>query len=169
MTRLSTLESSGKWPDSEVDYTTGCEARRANWPAQDHWVRICIIFSAFSPLRAAHFRHSVTMAAAWHGGIPDGAPEHVKNKDLRQAISRAADYWFSRDFSNSNPDCLDSGNTARCPCDNPAKSLWYTHLCPLTFQCNTLTLQSRRNTNWFSSVGVHLHSATTKLEPFCIA
>lgn len=38
--RLSALGSDGKWPDSEVDYTTGCAARRANWPAQDHWLRI---------------------------------------------------------------------------------------------------------------------------------
>ena len=29
--RLSTLGEDGKWPDSEVDYTTGCDARRANW------------------------------------------------------------------------------------------------------------------------------------------
>jgi hypothetical protein len=38
--RLSTLGSDGKWPDNEVDYTTGCAARRANWPAQVHWQRI---------------------------------------------------------------------------------------------------------------------------------
>ena len=38
--RLSTLGPDGKWPDNEVDYTTGCAARRANWPAQAHWQRI---------------------------------------------------------------------------------------------------------------------------------
>jgi hypothetical protein len=38
--RLSTLGSDGKWPGNEVDYTTGCAARRANWPAQVHWQRI---------------------------------------------------------------------------------------------------------------------------------
>lgn len=38
--RLSTLGSNGKWPDGEVDYATGCDARRANWPAQEHWQRI---------------------------------------------------------------------------------------------------------------------------------
>jgi len=32
------MDSSGKWPD--VDYTTGCDARRANWPAQIHWTRL---------------------------------------------------------------------------------------------------------------------------------
>ena len=34
--RLSTLDETGKWPD--VDYATGCAARRANWPAQLHWI-----------------------------------------------------------------------------------------------------------------------------------
>lgn len=38
--RVSSLDANGKWPDSEVDYTTGCLARRANWPAQVHWIRI---------------------------------------------------------------------------------------------------------------------------------
>ena len=38
--RLATLGSNGKWPDSEIDYTTGCAAQRANWPAENHWVRI---------------------------------------------------------------------------------------------------------------------------------
>ena len=28
----------GTWGD--VDYTAGCSARRANWPAQQHFVRI---------------------------------------------------------------------------------------------------------------------------------
>ena len=38
--RLSTLGPNGKWPDSEINYTTGCDAQRANWPAQVHWQRI---------------------------------------------------------------------------------------------------------------------------------
>lgn len=38
--RISTLDANGKWPDSEIDYTTGFDARRANWPAQTHWLRI---------------------------------------------------------------------------------------------------------------------------------
>ncbi|KAG5637192.1 hypothetical protein H0H81_005449 [Sphagnurus paluster] len=37
---LSTLGANGQWPASEVDYTTGCAARRSNWPAQEHWQRI---------------------------------------------------------------------------------------------------------------------------------
>ncbi|KAF8807439.1 polysaccharide lyase family 8 protein [Phlegmacium glaucopus] len=104
--RLSTLESNGKWPDNEVDYTTGCAARRANWPAQTHWQRILV------------------MAGAWHGGL-NGADEYVKDPALRTAISSAMDYWFGRDFTN--PACLDSGGTPQCPCANTDNSLWNTN------------------------------------------
>lgn len=38
--RLSTLGSDGKWPDSEINYTTGCPAQTGSWPAQEHWERI---------------------------------------------------------------------------------------------------------------------------------
>lgn len=34
----SSLLPNGTW--SDVDYTSGCLARRANWPAQDHFHRI---------------------------------------------------------------------------------------------------------------------------------
>ncbi|KAH9486902.1 Hyaluronate lyase [Psilocybe cubensis] len=103
---LSTLGSDGKWPDNEVDYTTGCPARRANWPAQTHWQRILV------------------MAAAWHGGLA-GGDQFVQDSTLRAAISSAMDYWFGRDFTN--PACLDSGGTPACPCDNPDNSLWNTN------------------------------------------
>ncbi|KAJ3511289.1 hypothetical protein NLJ89_g4184 [Agrocybe chaxingu] len=107
---LSSLDSDGKWPDNEVDYTTGCAARRANWPAQTHWLRI------------------LNMANAWYGGI-DGNDEHFHDANLRAAISRAMDYWFSRDFTN--PACLGRGGRVECPCDNADNTLW--------------------NTNWFSN------------------
>ncbi|KAG5720111.1 Chondroitinase-AC [Termitomyces sp. T112] len=108
---LSSLGPDGKWPNSEVDYTTGCAARRANWPAQEHWQRILV------------------MAAAWHGGL-SGANQYVKDTTIRAAISRAMDYWFSRDFTNLA--CLASGGTVSCPCTNLNNSLW--------------------NTNWFSNI-----------------
>jgi hypothetical protein len=38
--RLQTLGPDGSWPASEIDYTTGCSAQRANWPASSHWARI---------------------------------------------------------------------------------------------------------------------------------
>ncbi|EKM61018.1 polysaccharide lyase family 8 protein [Phanerochaete carnosa HHB-10118-sp] len=101
---LSTLGSDGKWPDSEVDYTAGCPARRANWPAQEHWQRL------------------VTMAAAWHGGL-SGADQWVNDSALLAAIHSAMDYWFENDFQN--PSCLGSGGTAACPCGTPG--LWNTN------------------------------------------
>ncbi|KAJ8522569.1 hypothetical protein ONZ45_g911 [Pleurotus djamor] len=105
---LASLGANGKWPDSEVDYTTGCPARRANWPAQEHWQRI------------------VAMAAAWHGGL-EGTQKYVKDSSLRSALTRAIDFWFSNDFTNSA--CIDAGGTSSCPCETPG--LW--------------------NTNWFSN------------------
>ncbi|KAF9056201.1 polysaccharide lyase family 8 protein [Panaeolus papilionaceus] len=110
---LQTLDSNGKWPDSEVDYTVGCEARRANWPAGAHWRRILL------------------MAASWHGD-PNGSAgsNYVGDVDLRSAISRAMNYWFNRDITNLQ--CIHSGGTTSCPCDDPEKTFW--------------------NTNWFSNV-----------------
>ncbi|KAF9464591.1 polysaccharide lyase family 8 protein [Collybia nuda] len=103
---LSTLQQNGKWPDSEVDYATGCAARRANWPAQEHWIRLVI------------------MAAAWRGGLM-GAEEYAGDERLRAAISSAIDYWFSRDFTNLA--CLDSGGKPACSCDNHENWLWNTN------------------------------------------
>ncbi|KAJ6575156.1 polysaccharide lyase family 8 protein [Mycena capillaripes] len=102
---LSTLDKNGQWPD--VDYTTGCPAQRANWPAELHWNRIS------------------TLAGAWHGGLA-GADQYVKDPALRASISLAMGYWFANDFKN--PACLDSGGTATCPCDTPG--LWNTNWFP---------------------------------------
>ncbi|KAF8640729.1 hypothetical protein AX17_000381 [Amanita inopinata Kibby_2008] len=107
---LATLESNGKWPNDEVDYSTGCAARRANWPAQEHWQRL--------------LSTTVVMAGAWHGGI-QGARQFTKDQALRDSISLGMDYWFSRDFSN--PACLVSGGTASCPCTNLDNTLWNTN------------------------------------------
>lgn len=43
---LSTLDPNGQWPD--VDYTTGCPAQRANWPAE-------LVRSAFFLTRLTEF------------------------------------------------------------------------------------------------------------------
>ncbi|KAH9486903.1 hypothetical protein JR316_0000969 [Psilocybe cubensis] len=100
-TWLSTLGSDGKWPDSEINYTTGCDAQTASWPAQSHWSRIN------------------TFAAAWNGGLKN-AGQYVGNPTLRNAISLAMNFWFSNDFTI--PACLDSGGTTACPCTTPG--LW---------------------------------------------
>ncbi|KAI9445284.1 polysaccharide lyase family 8 protein [Lactarius indigo] len=101
---LQTLGSDGSWPPSEVDYTTGCPAQRANWPASVHWARI------------------LTLSAAWHGGL-NGTEEYVGSPALASAISSAMNFWFSRDFTV--PGCLDQGGTSLCPCDTPG--FWNTN------------------------------------------
>lgn len=95
---LSTLDSSGKWPDSEINYSTGCDAQQASWPAQSHWSRIN------------------TFAAAWHGGLRN-AVQYAGDPELRAAMTNAMNFWFSKDFTNTA--CLDSGGTASCPCSTP--------------------------------------------------
>ncbi|KAK7463608.1 hypothetical protein VKT23_005549 [Stygiomarasmius scandens] len=82
------LNHNGQWPD--IDYTTGCAARRANWPARDHWVRIA------------------TMAGVWRSNLR-AAKHFTDNDNLVSQISLAMDWWFARDFTN--PACLDSGGT----------------------------------------------------------
>ncbi|KAI1797853.1 hypothetical protein LXA43DRAFT_1088921 [Ganoderma leucocontextum] len=69
---ISSLSEDGRWPSSEVDYTTG--------PAELHWQRIAL------------------MAAAWHGGV-DGGDELVNSASLLDATSRAMDSWFKNGFT----------------------------------------------------------------------
>ncbi|KAF5375227.1 hypothetical protein D9758_000251 [Tetrapyrgos nigripes] len=99
------LDPEGKWPD--IDYTTGCSAQRANWPAgQNHWSRL------------------VTMAGAWHGNLP-GAEQYAANADLASKISMAMNWWFIHDFTNNY--CLSYGGTDRCPCNSDDFTLWNTN------------------------------------------
>ncbi|KAJ7579689.1 polysaccharide lyase family 8 protein [Mycena floridula] len=106
---MTTQQSDGSWTD--VDYTTGCPARRANWPATTHWSRI------------------LTMAAAYHGTVP-GAESYAQNPALLVTISKGMDWWFTRDFTN--PSCIDSGGTAACPCDTAETHMfntnWYSNI-----------------------------------------
>ncbi|KAI0271375.1 polysaccharide lyase family 8 protein [Gloeopeniophorella convolvens] len=101
---LSTLGPDGSWPASEIDYTTGCPAQRANWPAGNHWIRV------------------LTLTAAWHGGL-EGAEQYAGSSTLASAISSAMDFWFTRDFLV--PACLDQGGTSACPCGTPG--FWNTN------------------------------------------
>ncbi|KAF6765940.1 chondroitin AC lyase [Ephemerocybe angulata] len=106
MDRVKSLDGDGKWPETQVNYTTGCAAQRALWPASVHWDRI------------------VAMAGAYRGGIPN-TDQWNGNADLRKAIGSAMEYWFKRDFKNVG--CLDGGGTASCPCEDPTNSLWNTN------------------------------------------
>lgn len=105
---LASLDAGGKWPDSQVNYTTGCEARRASWPAQGHWQRILV------------------MAGAWHGGAPN-TEQWTNNTELLAATRLAMSYWFNRDIGD-NIACLDLGGVSpQCPCENPDNTLWNTN------------------------------------------
>ncbi|THH15976.1 hypothetical protein EW146_g4583 [Bondarzewia mesenterica] len=106
---LSSLGANGKWPDSEIDYTTGCDAQTGSWPAQQHWQRI------------------TTFAAAWHGGF-SGASQWAESDELRAAISSAMQYWFENDFTD--PNCLDEGGDDACPCGTPGfwNTNWFSNI-----------------------------------------
>jgi hypothetical protein len=113
---MASIRANGTW--AEVNYTTGCNAQRANWPAGvGHWSRTLI------------------MAAAYHGGVP-GAEQYVKNPQLRAAISKALEYWFANDFGTiGNGACMDNGGKADdlCPCGTPG--LWNTNW----FRCGSFS------------------------------
>jgi hypothetical protein len=76
-------------------------------------------------------RYSVTMAASYRADADAGKHD----TQLRQAVTKAMDFWFSRDFVPR--DCLYNGGTpkSKCPCGTPG--LW--------------------NTNWFSNVRQSLY------------
>ncbi|VDC01511.1 unnamed protein product [Peniophora sp. CBMAI 1063] len=108
-TWLDTLTANGTWPD--VDYTSGCDAQKANWPAQEHWERI------------------VTLTAAWHGGLPS-SDQWVADQDLASGFLSAMDWWFANDFNNT--DCLDFGGNVKkgdCACGTPGlwNQNWYSN------------------------------------------
>ncbi|KAF1802642.1 polysaccharide lyase family 8 protein [Mucor lusitanicus] len=90
----SSLRSSGTW--SDVDYTAGCDARVASWPAQTHLTR------------------TRSLAAAYAKNTTDTA--------LLTKTIRALNYWLDNDFTTN--DCIDwGGNSAgSCPCGTPG--LW---------------------------------------------
>ncbi|KAF7307058.1 Polysaccharide lyase family 8 protein [Mycena indigotica] len=104
-TWLSTQNANGQWPD--VDYTTGCTAQRANWPAKTHLDRLS------------------TLAGAWHGALA-GATQYAQDPSVLVAAKSAMDYWFANDMTNVA--CLDQGGSDACPCGSPG--LWNTNWYP---------------------------------------
>ncbi|ORX62091.1 galactose mutarotase-like protein [Hesseltinella vesiculosa] len=91
------MNRSSLWDD--IDYTSGCAARAANWPARGHLERLEI------------------MAAYWH--------ESPNTPKLLDQIHAGLDYWFSHDFQQQ--DCFMNGGQAHknCPCGTPG--LWQTN------------------------------------------
>ncbi|KAL0579368.1 hypothetical protein V5O48_002644 [Marasmius crinis-equi] len=106
---LRRLGSNGQWTD--VDYTTGCAAQPSSWLAVTHWSRL------------------VTLAGAWHGGLPN-TTRFTRNQTFAGMISGAMNWWFDRDFTNVA--CLTDGGTPSCPCAPADITMW--------------------NTNWFANV-----------------
>ncbi|CCO29184.1 hypothetical protein BN14_03188 [Rhizoctonia solani AG-1 IB] len=103
---MSNILDNGTW--SDVNYATGCNAQRANWPANVHWTKI------------------LAMAQAYSGA--SGAEEYAKSTELRGVILRAMEYWFANDFSTiGNGACMDGGGLLDdlCPCGTPG--LWNTN------------------------------------------
>ncbi|KAG9041290.1 hypothetical protein FS837_012462 [Tulasnella sp. UAMH 9824] len=112
---LDTATADGTWPD--VDYTSGCPARRANWPAQVHWL------------------HIIPLAAAYTGVLPkpEDAPaaqwkDYVGNEEVKQVLDKAMNWWFDRDYKVSA--CVDQGGTGKCPCstDGLWNTNWYSNV-----------------------------------------
>ncbi|KAF8726171.1 Polysaccharide lyase family 8, N terminal alpha-helical domain, partial [Rhizoctonia solani] len=98
---ISSLQPNGTWAD--VNYASGCTARRASWPAGDHWTRI------------------VEMATAYSGKIP----EYKGDPSLRSAIRLAMEFWFANEMSTiGDGTCMDREffPTSNCPCGTPG--LW---------------------------------------------
>ncbi|KAM3461767.1 hypothetical protein NHJ6243_004701 [Beauveria neobassiana] len=101
---IDTQKPDGTWAD--VNYLSGCAARRANWPIQEHWNRI------------------ITLAAAWSGVSSVADPKWSNSTEAWAAISKGLDYWFKNDYKPAA--CLGNGGNAAlgCPCGTPG--LWNT-------------------------------------------
>ena len=88
---LATQKPDGSWPD--IDYTSGCAAQRANWPAQEHLTRTLAL-------------------AAMASGLGMNATALTTTRAVGSAASSALDWWFAADFGG-NLDCLAQGGN---PC-----------------------------------------------------
>ncbi|KAG8851222.1 hypothetical protein FRB96_009425 [Tulasnella sp. 330] len=103
---LAVLSPNGTY--STVDYTTGCTARTANWPAEIHWINTVSLASAY------------VNAYAHNASLMDKAPnDFIKNATVKADLDLAMNWWFANDFTEL--DCLDEGGVAgfNCPCGTP--------------------------------------------------
>ncbi|KAI8065690.1 galactose mutarotase-like domain-containing protein [Gongronella butleri] len=95
---VSSLGSNGQW--SDIDYTSGCDGRRASWPAIGHWSRL------------------QSMAYSFYSN---------NDANMLSKIQLAMDYWFSNDYTSD--DCIANGglSNATCPCGTPGfwNTNWY--------------------------------------------
>ncbi|KAI8367000.1 chondroitin AC/alginate lyase [Choanephora cucurbitarum] len=89
----NTLNENRTWAD--IDMTSGCGSRIANWPAQQHLIRV------------------LNLAIGYHETMQ---PEYLKTS------LASLDYWLENDFDEH--DCIENGGVAsmNCPCGTPG--LW---------------------------------------------
>lgn len=123
--RLNNLTATGQWPD--VNYTAGCDAQRANWPAQSHWLHSrewSLGSDSFSNTDAR--RPKVPLAAAYVDAIPhtvnitEVAPfDFIANQTVLEVLNNAMNWWYQNDFTNN--DCIDLGGmpNGTCACGTP--------------------------------------------------
>ncbi|CUA68997.1 chondroitinase AC precursor [Rhizoctonia solani] len=98
---LSTIRPDGTW--ATINYTAGCGAQLASWPAGAHWSRV------------------LAMSAAYRGKTAG----YRDNPDLLYAIRLAMEYWFANDYSTlGDGSCMDRDylENGSCPCGTPG--LW---------------------------------------------
>ncbi|KAG9018586.1 hypothetical protein FRB90_011309 [Tulasnella sp. 427] len=104
---LSTEQASGQFTD--VNYASGCDAQRSNWPAQQHWTRLRPIAAAYSDL----IQHTSSLSQK--------PPKQFSgNSTVQQSLDAAMNWWFSNDFTE--PTCLDRGgltDQGNCSCSTP--------------------------------------------------
>ncbi|KIO26601.1 polysaccharide lyase family 8 protein [Tulasnella calospora MUT 4182] len=104
---LDTEQPNGQFTD--VNYASGCNAQRSNWPAQQHWTRLRPIAAAYSDL----VPHSSSLSQK-------PPKQFSNNATVKQDLDLAMNWWFSNDFNETS--CLDKGGLSHpgtCPCSTP--------------------------------------------------
>ncbi|KAG8969766.1 hypothetical protein FRC03_001111 [Tulasnella sp. 419] len=113
---LNSMSPAGQFPN--VDYTSGCPARRANWPAQVHWNQIRAVAAAYKDLLP---RTST---------LTQKPPrQFMNNATVKAYVDQGMNWWFANDFTE--PTCIDKGGVAgsNCPCGTPGmwNTNWYSN------------------------------------------
>lgn len=85
---IDSQKADGSWPD--VNYLAGCQAQRANWPAQEHLQR------------------TLALAALQSGEAFQNVTGEQQVQDVKTSALDALDWWFANDFG-SNVDCVARG------------------------------------------------------------
>ncbi|KIO26606.1 polysaccharide lyase family 8 protein, partial [Tulasnella calospora MUT 4182] len=115
--RLNNFTATDQFPD--VNYTTGCDAQRANWPAQTHWLHTLPLAAAYTDV----LPHSVNLT--------ENPPyDFVGNETVADVLNRAMNWWYQNDFTND--DCIDLGGmpNGTCACGTPGmwNANWYVNV-----------------------------------------